>query len=191
MAALWKPCSVDQALFPLCLFKLYAVPLNKHSTKWNTSLFNIWHRASWIPRSLSNLMFDVAMKPLLPTSTGQTIAFQPRCSASNAMSAYTAAFSSQSLHQHYPPLVLSPCHLVPLSPCHLVTLSPCHLVTLSPCHLVTLHSAYFVDAVQGVGPEYQVLVTIFDVSGLLQLTPGFVFSLFLYIHVNYLTCIIT
>ena len=60
---------------------------------------------SWSGAGLVHGFFlvDVAIKPLQPTSTGQTIAFQPRCS--NAM--HTAAFSSHSLHQLHPPRVLS------------------------------------------------------------------------------------
>ena len=56
------------------------------------------------PRSLSSLMVDVGLKLLQPTSTGQTIAFQSRCSASNAMS---TSRPFPLVHQHYPHRVLS------------------------------------------------------------------------------------
>ena len=55
----------------------------------------VWCRAcSWIPRSLSNVMMDVALRPLQPTSTGRTIAFQPRFLAIDAISAYRSLFLS-------------------------------------------------------------------------------------------------
>ena len=47
----------------------------------SSCFFMVWCRACpWIPGCLSNLMVDVAMKPLQPTSSGQTAAFKPRCS---------------------------------------------------------------------------------------------------------------
>ena len=53
-------------------------------------------RWAWprIPRSLSSLVVVSPTKPLQPTSTGQTLAFQPRCSASAASSAYLRLFRS-------------------------------------------------------------------------------------------------
>src|SRR4029434_317956 len=53
-------------------------------------------RWAWprIPKSLSSLVVVLPTKPLQPTSTGQTLAFQPRCSASAASSAYLRLFRS-------------------------------------------------------------------------------------------------
>lgn len=55
----------------------------------------VWHRA-WlqIRSSFSSLVVDVTTKHRQPTSTGRTIALQPRCSASAAISAYRSLFLS-------------------------------------------------------------------------------------------------
>ncbi len=57
----------------------------------------VWRRV-WprTPNSLSSLMVDLPTKPLQPTSTGQTLDFHPRCSASVASSVYLRLLRSNA-----------------------------------------------------------------------------------------------
>ncbi len=77
-------------------------PLFTHSHRLASSAaperaLMVWRRV-WprTPNSLSSLMVDLPTKPLQPTSTGQTLDFHPRCSASTASSVYLRLLRSNA-----------------------------------------------------------------------------------------------